>query len=113
MYYNSLSGLAVNTSGKATRSSYENSKKVIESYFNYDKTFGDHNVKLLGGYSWQEDRYGDGFGVTTQGFVNDALTFNNLALSNPPTGTVAFANNGHQHLKIDFLLRSCELSIQK
>ena len=66
VYYNSLSGLAVNTSGKATRSAYENSKKIIESYFNYDKTFGDHNLKLLGGYSWQEDRFGDGFGVTTQ-----------------------------------------------
>lgn len=100
VYYNSLSGLAVNTSGKATRNAYENSKKVIESYFNYDKNFGEHNLKLLGGYSWQEDRYGDGFGVTTQGFVNDALTFNNLALSNPPTGTVGFANNGISTLRL-------------
>jgi TonB-linked SusC/RagA family outer membrane protein len=100
VYYNSLSGLAVNTSGKATRSAYENSKKVIESYFNYDRTFGAHNVKLLGGYSWQEDRFGDGFGVTTQGFVNDALTYNNLALSNPPAGTVGFANNGISTLRL-------------
>ncbi len=46
----------------------------------------------MAGYSWQEDRGGDGFGVTTQNFVSDPLTYNNLAFSNPPTGTIAFAN---------------------
>ena len=100
IYRNSLSGLAVNTSGQAVRSAYENTKRVLESYFNYDRTFGDHHVKLLAGYSWQEDRNGDGFGVTTQGFVSDALTYNNLAFSNPPAGTVAFANNAISTLRL-------------
>ncbi len=100
IYFNSLSGLAVNTNGKATRTAYENTKKVIESYFNYDKIFGQHNVKLLGGYSWQEDRFGDGFGVSTQGFVSDALTYNNLAFSTPPAGTVTFDNNTISTLRL-------------
>jgi iron complex outermembrane receptor protein len=100
IYRNSRSGLAVNTNGQAVRSAYENTKRVLESYFNYDRNFGDHHLKLLAGYSWQEDRTGDGFGVTTQGFVSDALTYNNLAFSNPPVGTVAFANNAISTLRL-------------
>lgn len=95
VYYNSLSVLAKGNSGRATRRDYSNARNIIESYFNYSKTFGQHSFKLLGGYSWQEDHNGDGFGVTTQGFVSDALSYNNLALSNPPAGTVVF-DNGSQ-----------------
>ncbi|SEN97064.1 SusC/RagA family TonB-linked outer membrane protein [Niastella yeongjuensis] len=81
-YNNVYSGQAVGANGRAHRGAYENTKQVIESYFNYDKTFGDHNFKLLAGYSWQQDRTGDGFGVMTQNFPNDALNYNNLGVSN-------------------------------
>lgn len=94
VYYNSLSVLAKGLNGKATRLAWTNARNIIESYFNYDKTVGKHNFKVLAGYSWQEDHNGDGFGVTTQGFGSDALTWNNLALSNPPPGTVVFDNSG-------------------
>ncbi|MEZ2440261.1 SusC/RagA family TonB-linked outer membrane protein [Chitinophaga sp. RCC_12] len=94
VYYNSLSVLAKGLNGKATRLAWTNTRNIIESYFNYDKTVGKHNFKVLAGYSWQEDHNGDGFGVTTQGFGSDALTWNNLALSNPPPGTVVFDNSG-------------------
>jgi iron complex outermembrane receptor protein len=83
IYYNSLSGQAVGANGRAYRGNYENNKQVIESYFNYEKSFGLHNIKLLGGYSWQQDRIGDGFGVSTQGYTNDLLTFYNLYVGNP------------------------------
>jgi TonB-linked SusC/RagA family outer membrane protein len=83
IYYNASSGQAVGANGRAYRGNYENTKQVIESYFNYDKSFGQHNIKLLGGYSWQQDRVGDGFGVSTQGYTNDLLTFYNLYVSNP------------------------------
>ena len=107
IYYNSRSGIAQGASGKAIRSAYEATKNVIESYFNYDQTFDRHNVKLLAGYSWQEDRTGDGFGVSTQGFVSDALTYNNLAFSNPPAGTVTFANTTIGTLRlISYYLRA-------
>jgi iron complex outermembrane receptor protein len=91
IYNNVYSGQAVGANGRAYRGSYENTKQVIESYFNYDKSFGQHNIKLLGGYSWQQDRIGDGFGVSTQGYTNDLLTFYNLYVSNPYTvGNIKF-----------------------
>lgn len=98
VYYNSLSVLAKGNGGKANRISWANTRNIIESYFNYDKTVGKHNFKVLAGYSWQEDRSGDGFGVTTQGFGSDALSWNNLALSNPPAGTIVFDNSAQTTL---------------
>jgi TonB-dependent starch-binding outer membrane protein SusC len=92
-YNNANSGQAVGANGRAHRNSYENTKQVIESYFNYDKSFGDHNIKLLAGYSWQQDHIGEGFGVTTQGYTNDLLSYNNLAVSNAVvTNNVKFDN---------------------
>jgi TonB-linked SusC/RagA family outer membrane protein len=82
-YYNSASGLAVNFNGLASRSSILNKSTVVESFFNYDREFGDHSLKLLAGYSYQQNRVNDGFGVTTQNFSNDYLTYNNIFLSNP------------------------------
>jgi TonB-linked SusC/RagA family outer membrane protein len=82
-YQNSLSGLAIGLNGVAKRQSYLNTNNIFESYFNYDKDFGKHSLKLLAGYSYQQNRTSDGFGVQTQGFSNDEVTYNNLALSNP------------------------------
>lgn len=93
IYYGALSGQAVGASGRAYRSNFENTKQVVESYFNYDQSFGQHNIKLLGGYSFQQDRIGDGFGISTQGYTNDLLTYYNFAVSNPYTvGNVRFDN---------------------
>ncbi len=98
-YYNS--GMAVGANGKAYRGSYENRKQVIESYFNYDRSFGEHNFKFLAGYSWQQDRTNDGFGVSTQGFTNDLLTYYNLYVSNPLTvGNVNFDNPAISTLRL-------------
>ncbi|MEO7214667.1 TonB-dependent receptor [Mucilaginibacter sp.] len=82
-YFNSKSGLAVGLGGVANRTAYKSTSDVVEAFLNYDREFGLHSVKLLGGYSYQQDRTNDGFGVQTQGFSNDNLTFNNLFLSNP------------------------------
>ncbi|WP_170299204.1 SusC/RagA family TonB-linked outer membrane protein [Larkinella terrae] len=87
-YANRYAQGALTTGGIAIRSSYANTKKIIESYFNYDKQFGNHDLKVLAGYSWQQDRQGDGFQTSTRGFVSDALLYNNLGLSSPPTGFV-------------------------
>ncbi|MCD8741026.1 TonB-dependent receptor [Mucilaginibacter roseus] len=90
-YYKRASGLAQGYNGYALRNSYTNNKKVLESFFNYDKTFGDHDVKLLAGYSWQEDRNNDGFSTSNRNFITDALTYNNLSLGNAPAGsTIAY-----------------------
>ena len=84
-YYNSQSGLYVGAGGVARRNTYVNTSNILESYFNYDMMFGDHSVKLLGGWTYQQDRNNDGFGVGSQGFSNDNLSYNNLYLSNPST----------------------------
>ncbi|MXV16400.1 SusC/RagA family TonB-linked outer membrane protein [Pedobacter sp. HMF7056] len=82
-YLNRYSGLAVGAGGRGIRNTYNNRKKVLETYFNYDKSFGDlHDIKLLAGYSWQEDRNGDGFQSSNQGFVSDELSYSNLGLGN-------------------------------
>jgi len=100
-YSNSKSGLAVNFNGLATRKAYLNTSSVLESYFNYDKVFGFHTVKLLAGYTYQQDKSNDGFGVTTQNFSNDNLTYNNLFLSNPAnTSQIAFDNNPISTLRL-------------
>jgi len=100
-YGNSQSGLFLNYNGEAIRKSYLNTSTVIESYFNYEKSFGEHSVKLLGGYTYQQDRNNDGFGVSTQNFSNDNLTYNNLFLSNPSgLAQVPFDNNPISTLRL-------------
>lgn len=100
-YGNSQSGLFLNYNGDAVRRSYLNTSTVVESYFNYDRSFGEHSVKLLGGYTYQQDRNNDGFGVSTQNFSNDNLTFNNLFLSNPSSlAQVPFDNNPISTLRL-------------
>jgi iron complex outermembrane receptor protein len=100
-YFNSRSGLAVNFNGQATRKSYLNTSSVLESYFNYDRTFGLHSLKLLAGYTYQQDKSNDGFGITTQNFSNDNLTYNNLYLSNPSSlSQIGFDNNPISTLRL-------------
>jgi iron complex outermembrane receptor protein len=87
--------------GRATRTSYLNTNTILESYFNYDREFGAHSVKLLAGYTYQQDKTNDGFGVTTQNFSNDALTYNNLYLSNPTNiSQIVFDNNPISTLRL-------------
>lgn len=94
-YLNSQSGLARGVNGQAIRSEVLNKTDVAEGYFNYDRMFGKHSLKLLAGYSWQEDRTNDGFAVTTQGFSNDNIGADNIFLSNPSLlSQIQFSNNG-------------------
>lgn len=86
IYYGRQSALAQNAGGVATRSSYSNTKTVLENYFNYDKSFDRHSIGLLAGYSWQEDRTGEGFQTSNRGFASDDLSYNNLGLASPPQG---------------------------
>jgi len=101
IYQNRQSGLAQNLNGRAIRNTVTNTKKIIESFFNYDRRFGEHGLKLLAGYSWQEDRLGDGFQTTNQGFVNDDLSYNNPGLGDPEEGvTVDYGKKRIQTLRL-------------
>lgn len=69
--------------GNATRSTYENTKSVFETYVNYDKIFKDiHKLSVMLGYSWEESSSGDGFSLTVKDFYNDELGYHNLGVGN-------------------------------
>ncbi len=82
--------------GLALRSEERNFTELFETTVNYDKTFGDLNMALLGGYSLQEF-FNEGFGAEGGNFITDAFGFNNLSAAqdfNFGLGTVSsFANS--------------------
>jgi|WetSurMetagenome_2_1015567.scaffolds.fasta_scaffold05283_2 TonB-dependent starch-binding outer membrane protein SusC len=80
IYYDKASRLAQGYNGLAIRNEYENQKKLLESYLTYSKVFNESDIKLMAGYSWEEDRNGDGFQSTNDDFVSDETGANNLAL---------------------------------
>jgi iron complex outermembrane receptor protein len=69
--------------GQANRSSYQNTSKILETYLTWNKEFGDHSINAVVGYSWQNNKIGEGFQVTTSNMPVDNIGYNNLALSNP------------------------------
>lgn len=82
-YNTTQSLIALGMSGRADRSTISNKKKILETYFNYDRTFNDaHKLGLMAGYSWEEGNDNDGFKLTTYNFYNDALTYYNLGMGN-------------------------------
>lgn len=94
LYFKKASMLAQGLNGYAQRGSVANTQKVLESYFNYEKLIDKHTIKLLAGYSWQENKEGDGFQTSAQGFVSDDLLWNNLGQSNGNgTTLVNYGNN--------------------
>ncbi|MEI7523858.1 MAG: TonB-dependent receptor [Mariniphaga sp.] len=83
------------SNGQATRGSYQDRKKVLETYLTWDKQFGDHTINAVVGYSWEDDILGDGFQATTSNFPADKTAYNNLTLSNPTTyGNGLYFSNG-------------------
>lgn len=70
------------TKGSALRNTYQNTSKIIESYFTWNKKFGDHAIVATLGYSWQGNIYNDGFQASSTNFPVDNIGYNNLALSN-------------------------------
>lgn len=87
-YYGKESSLAQKLNGLASRSAYENEKKLLESFLTYEKAFGQHDVKLLAGYSWQEDVTGNGFQSENKNFVSDQISYNNLGMGSGASGYV-------------------------
>jgi iron complex outermembrane receptor protein len=82
-YYTSQYTLKTGANGQAYRSSYESSKKMLETFLTFTRRAGDHDINVLGGYSWQEDVNGDGFQASNQNFPTDALGYTNIGLGSP------------------------------
>ena len=63
--------------GEASQSYGKESLHSLEWINNYSNSFGNHNVKAMLGYSYQEAQY-SGFNAENKDFPNDALEDNNL-----------------------------------
>jgi len=110
MYDNPDPGYAGHTlqtfgsNGQATRSSFTDRKKVLETFLTWDKKFGDfHTLNVVVGYSWQDNVIGDGFQATTSNFPVDNTSYNNLTLSSPSTygsGLYFGGGNAYQHTRL-------------
>ncbi|MEO6916586.1 MAG: SusC/RagA family TonB-linked outer membrane protein [Chitinophagaceae bacterium] len=61
----------------ANRAYTKNDQKTFEWLGNYGVKFGDHDFKLLGGYSYNYFQ-SSGVNASNQGFPSDVLTYNNL-----------------------------------
>jgi TonB-dependent starch-binding outer membrane protein SusC len=67
----------LNRGGLARRFTSDTKFTLFESYATYAKTFGDLNMSVTGGYSFQEDHYED-FTISMGNFPSDALGYHAL-----------------------------------
>ncbi|MGG9963208.1 SusC/RagA family TonB-linked outer membrane protein [Ferruginibacter sp. SUN106] len=94
---------AFGSNGQATRSSFQDRKKVLETFLTWDKKIGYHSINVVAGYSWQDNIIGDGFQITTSNFPVDNTSYNNLTLSSPSTygsGLYFGAGGAYQHTRL-------------
>ncbi|MEG9327047.1 TonB-dependent receptor [Salinimicrobium catena] len=63
--------------GYANKSYDEYTTSQLETYLNYDKTFNNHKINAMAGYSFLENEY-EGFGAQRSGFETDLFEYNNL-----------------------------------
>nr|WP_320059037.1 TonB-dependent receptor [uncultured Bacteroides sp.] len=81
--YNTIQSQIVTANGQAYRGTFENKKKVMETYFNYDHTFANvHKLGLMAGYSYDQKDNNDGLGLTVYHFYSNATSYYNLAIAN-------------------------------
>lgn len=67
-----------NDGGLGRRQQYDNRNMQLETYLNYDASFGEnHRFNAMAGYSYL-NYTGEGFGSQRQGFDTDAFLYNNL-----------------------------------
>ncbi len=63
--------------GYAYKGSYVENNYAFEPTLNYNKSFGQHSVTALGGYSYQYNVFSS-FNVSNTGFINDIFQENNI-----------------------------------
>ncbi len=65
------------TGGRAEQDQAERTSRLIELTATYDESFSNHNVNLVGGYSYQ-DWVNEGFGASAEDFITDFWKYTNL-----------------------------------
>lgn len=69
-YFQPRESWVTTAKGLGSRSYGNSSMKLLETTINYTKEFNDHNLNLLGGYSYQENN-ADGFGANGRDAYSD------------------------------------------
>jgi iron complex outermembrane receptor protein len=69
------------------RRTVENTQTTLELFLNYKKKFNENNkLDVIGGYSWQKSRFGDGFQARAQNAFIDRLGADGLGFASSSTG---------------------------
>ena len=84
-----------NKNGQASRNTYFGREQTFETYLNYGFTAGKHKVDLMAGYSWEQKKNNDGFGLTVEGYYNDDLKWNNLSYAQTILGVQNSVASGY------------------
>ena len=84
-----------NKNGQASRNTYFGREQTFETYLNYDFTVGKSKWGLMAGYSWEEQKHNDGFGVTVEGYYNDDLSWYNLSYAQTILGVQNSVASGY------------------
>lgn len=63
--------------GYASRGTSKDVNDLLELTAQYDKSFSEHNINILGGYGWQQDRWED-YWMQNWDFPTDQFSYNNM-----------------------------------
>ena len=84
-----------NKNGQATRNTYFGREQTFETYLNYDFKVGKSKWGLMGGYSWEEKKNNDGFGLSVEGYYNDDLVWYNMSYAQTILGVQNSVQSGY------------------
>jgi len=76
--FDHLNSIRENRTGFASRGTTRNVDDLLEITSNYLKSFGNHNVNLLGGYSFQQNTY-EFYWMNNFDFPSDLYSYNNMS----------------------------------
>ncbi len=85
-----------NKNGQATRSTYFGREQTFETYLNYGFEVGLNKIDLMAGYSWEEKKNNDGFGLSVEGYYNDDLTWYNMSYAQTILGVQNSVESGYR-----------------
>jgi iron complex outermembrane receptor protein len=84
-----------NKNGQASRNTYFGREQTFETYLNYGFTAGKNKVDLMAGYTWEEKKNNDGFGLSVEGYYNDDLTWYNMSYAQTILGVQNSVSSGY------------------
>ncbi len=84
-----------NKNGQVTRNTYFGHEQTFETYLNYGFKVGKSKWDLMAGYSWEQKKNNDGFGLSVEGFYNDDLTWYNMSYAQSILGVQNSVQSGY------------------